>query len=109
MTYSYKAKQDELGVSQETLAKYTAESEEVAYEMAEGLSRVSGSDVAVAITGVAGPDDLSPDKPAGLAYIGLTYKGKTSVTEVRIKSRGRKWNREYFILRMFNEVYQAIK
>ena len=109
VTYSYKAKQDELGVSQETLAKYTAESEEVAYEMAEGLSRVSGSDVAVAITGVAGPDDLSPDKPAGLAYIGLTYKGKTSVTEVRIKSRGRKWNREYFILRMFNEVYQAIK
>ncbi len=109
VTYSYKAKEEELGVSSETLSKYTAESPEVAAEMAEGLSKVSGSDICVAVTGVAGPDDMSPEKPAGLAYIGLTYKGETHVTEVRIRSRGRNWNREYFILRMFNEVYQAIK
>ena len=109
VTYSYRAKEEELGVSGETLNKFTAESPEVAREMAEGLSRVSGSDLCIAITGVAGPDDMSPEKPAGLAYIGLTYKGRTEVKEVRLKSRGRRWNRDYFVLRMFNEVYQAIK
>ncbi len=109
VTYSYKAKEEELGVSPDTLEKYTAESPEVAKEMAEGLSKISGSDLNIAVTGVAGPDDMSPEKPAGLAYIGLTYKGETRVTEIRIKSRGRNWNREYFILRMFNEVYQAVK
>ncbi len=109
VTYSYRAKEEELYVKPETLKKYTAESEEVAVEMAEGLKKKTGSDICISITGVAGPDDLSPDKPAGLAYIGISYMGKTECVEVKRRSKGREYNRIYFALRMVNEVYRLIK
>ena len=109
VTYNWKAKQEELGVSLETLEKYTAESEEVAREMVDGLKEKTGSDFCIAITGVAGPDDMDEDHPAGLAYIGIHYKGETKVIRAWHKSRGRFWNRNFFVLRMLNEVYQLIK
>ena len=109
VTYNWKAKQEELGVSPETLEKFTAESEEVAKEMVDGLKAKTGSDLCIAITGVAGPDDMDEDHPAGLAYIGINYKGETRVIRTWHKSRGRFWNRNFFVLRMFNEVYQLIK
>ncbi|MBR6483870.1 MAG: competence/damage-inducible protein A [Clostridiales bacterium] len=109
VTYNWKAKQEELGVSPETLERFTAESEEVAREMVDGLKAKTGSDLCIAITGVAGPDDMDEDHPAGLAYIGINYKGETRVIRTWHKSRGRFWNRNFFVLRMFNEVYQLIK
>ena len=109
VTYNWKAKQDELGVSLETLEKYTAESEEVAYEMVTGLKEKTGSDLCIAITGVAGPEDIDPERPAGLAYIGITYNGETRVSKVWHRNNGRFWNRNFFVLRMLNEVYQSIK
>ncbi len=109
VTYNWKAKQEELGVSLETLEKYTAESEEVAREMVDGLKEKTGSDFCIAITGVAGPDDMDEDHPAGLAYIGINYKGETKVIRAWHKTRGRFWNRNFFVLRMLNEVYQLIK
>ena len=109
VTYNWKAKQEELGVSLETLEKYTAESEEVAREMVDGLKEKTGSDFCIAITGVAGPDDMDEDHPAGLAYIGIYYKGETKVIRAWHKTRGRFWNRNFFVLRMLNEVYQLIK
>ena len=109
VTYTWRAKREELGVSQETLDKYTAESEQVAREMADGLKAKTGSDLCIAITGIAGPDDMDENRPAGLAYIGLNYKGETRVTRVWRRNNGRFWNRNFFVLRMFNEVYQAIK
>lgn len=75
VTYSGRAKVDELGVSKETLKSFGEVSEETAIEMAEGLHRVSGSDVCIAVTGIAGPDGGSEEKPVGLVYIGLHYKG----------------------------------
>ena len=109
VTYTWRAKKEELGVSQETLDKYTAESEEVAREMVEGLRAKTGSDLCIAITGVAGPEDIDEARPAGLAYIGLNYKGETTVTRVWHRNNGRFWNRNFFVLRMLNMVYQAIK
>jgi len=109
VTYTYRAKNEELGVSLDTLEKYTAESEEVAREMVEGLKAKTGSDLCIAITGVAGPDDMGEDKPAGTAFIGISYNGKTEVKKIFHKSKGRFWNRNFFVLRMLNEVYQLIK
>ena len=109
VTYTWRAKEEELGVSHETLEKYTAESEEVAREMADGLKRKTGSDLCISITGVAGHDDIDENRPAGLAYIGLNYKGETRVIRVWRRSNGRFWNRNFFVLRMLNEVYHAIK
>ena len=109
VTYTWRAKKEELGVSQETLDKYTAESEQVAREMVDGLKAKTGSDLCIAITGVAGPEDLDENRPAGMAYIGLNYKGETTVRRVWRRNNGRFWNRNFFVLRMFNEIYQAIK
>ena len=62
-----------MGVSHETLEKYTAVSKETAAEMAAGAARVSGADVAVSVTGIAGPDGGTKEQPVGLVYICLLY------------------------------------
>ena len=111
-TYTWRAKQEELGVKLETLEKYTAESPEVAKEMAEGLAKKTGSDICISVTGVAGPDDIDEARPAGLAYCGITYKGETKVVKFwhkPHKSNAREYNRYFFALRMFYEIYQLIK
>ena len=62
------------------MEKYKAVSSEVASEMATGAKEVSGADVAVSVTGVAGPS-MEDGKPVGLVYIGCAYKDKVEVRE----------------------------
>ncbi len=71
VTYSNAAKQSRLNVKQETLLKYGAVSRETALEMAEGMRVSSGSNIALSVTGIAGPDGGTKEKPVGLIYIGL--------------------------------------
>ena len=73
VTYSNEAKMKILGVKEETLKRVGAVSEEIAFEMAEGLKNLSGADVAVSVTGIAGPGGGSIEKPVGLVYMGLAY------------------------------------
>lgn len=108
VTYSNRAKMEELGVRAETLQRYGAVSEETAREMAEGLSAVSGSDICVSVTGIAGPDGGTGDKPVGLAYIGLCFRGATTVSRLDPRDTGRHWNRHRAMLRMFHEVYRCV-
>lgn len=70
VSYSNDAKMKRLGVKKETLEKYGAVSEETAREMVIGLD----SDIAIATTGIAGPDGGTPEKPVGLVYIGIRVK-----------------------------------
>ncbi len=72
MPYSYRAKEQLLGVRRETLETYGAVSEETAVEMARGVRRVLQTGVSLAITGIAGPGGGMPDKPVGLVYIALS-------------------------------------
>jgi nicotinamide-nucleotide amidase len=82
VTYANEAKIAELGVPAELLEKHGAVSAEVAQAMAEGALRRSGADLAVAITGIAGPTGGTPEKPVGLVYFCLATKnGKTQVVE----------------------------
>ncbi len=74
VTYSNEAKHKLLGVKEETLAAHGAVSEETALEMCKGLLACSGADVAVSITGIAGPTGGTPQKPIGLVYIGIATK-----------------------------------
>lgn len=71
ITYSNDAKMTNLGVSRKTLLDFGAVSSETALEMAEGALRASNADIAVAVTGIAGPDGGTDDKPVGLVYIGI--------------------------------------
>lgn len=79
VTYSDEAKHINLGVKKETLERYTAVSAEVAEEMAEAKALQIKPDVAVSITGIAGPGGGSADKPVGLVYIGCRVKEKVQV------------------------------
>ena len=80
VTYSNEAKIDMLGVRPETLAANGAVSEEVALEMAEGAILQSRADIALAITGIAGPGG-SEHKPEGRVCFGLARKGLKTLTE----------------------------
>ncbi|NLV75540.1 MAG: competence/damage-inducible protein A [Tissierellia bacterium] len=71
VTYSNKAKIEELGVKKETLNKYGAVSEQVAIEMAMGLLNKTEVDIALSTTGIAGPSGGNEKKPVGLVYIGI--------------------------------------
>ena len=83
VTYSNKAKHKFLRVRNRTLKKYGAVSPQTAWEMAVGAVRVTKSDVALAVTGIAGPDGGTPEKPVGLVYIGCSVKGKVTVKKYR--------------------------
>lgn len=82
VSYANAAKESQLGVSAESLAEYGAVSEEVCREMVLGALSQSGADIAVAVTGIAGPDGGSDEKPVGTVYIGIAKKGE-SVRVVR--------------------------
>lgn len=71
VSYWTSVKADVLGVPQETLDTYGAVSEETARAMAEGARSVTGADIAVSVTGVAGPDPDERGTPVGVVYIGL--------------------------------------
>ncbi len=75
VTYANEAKTAELGVAAELLAAYGAVSEQVARAMAEGALRASGADVAMAVTGIAGPEGGSAEKPVGLVWFAVARRG----------------------------------
>jgi len=88
-TYSNEAKIKILKVNKSVIKKYGAVSKECCKAMVENLSKISKSKINVSITGIAGPDGGTKDKPVGLVYIAIK-KGKTLlIKENRFKSRRR--------------------
>ena len=79
VTYANEAKQSLVGVKAETLEAYGAVSEQTAREMAEGGAKAANADAVLAVTGIAGPDGGTAEKPVGLVYIGCHVNGNTVV------------------------------
>ncbi|MEC8416549.1 MAG: nicotinamide-nucleotide amidohydrolase family protein [Pseudomonadota bacterium] len=71
VTYSNEAKQQELGVSEQTLIKHGAVSEQTVKEMAQGVCHRSGAQIAVTVSGIAGPGGGSEEKPVGTVWFGF--------------------------------------
>ncbi len=95
VTYANEAKEELLGVPHETLEAHGAVSPETARAMAEGIVRRSGSDIGIGITGIAGPDGGTAQKPVGLIYIALS-DGKTTWVTKRSpigRTKSRQWHR----------------
>lgn len=93
ISYANGIKHKVLGVSEDDLNKYGAVSEPVAKQMAQGALKVSGADIAVSVTGIAGPDSDSTGKPVGLVYIGLADKENVWVRKIRTSRTDRSYNR----------------
>jgi nicotinamide-nucleotide amidase len=94
VTYSNEAKAELLGVGTELLSNYGAVSAQVARAMAEGALARSRADVAVSVTGIAGPGGATPGKPVGLVYLALAVKGRDTRVERQQFAGDRKAVRE---------------
>lgn len=81
VTYSNKAKRKLVGVKKSSLLKYGAVSDVVAKEMAKGAAVFTKADVTISVTGVAGPEGGTKEKPVGLVYIACNVKGNIEVKE----------------------------
>ncbi len=77
VTYANEAKQSMIGVPETLIEEFGAVSEQVACAMAEGALTKSNADIAIAVTGIAGPDGGTPQKPVGLVHFGCATKDKT--------------------------------
>lgn len=82
VSYSNDVKMQFLGVRERTLARFGAVSSQTAEEMARGALERFDTDIAVSVTGIAGPKGGSPDKPVGLVYIGVAARDGIIADEV---------------------------
>ena len=110
VTYANEAKHKMLGVSEDTLSNFGAVSRECAYEMAKGLFSLTGADICVSTTGIAGPTGGSNEKPVGLMYSAIYTKNKSQTYKIlldsgiqRIRMKG------LFVQEVLKNIYEFIK
>ncbi len=107
VTYSNKAKRRRLDVNKSTLKKHGAVSRETAREMAIGGVFAADSDVCIAVTGIAGPDGGTEEKPVGLVYMACCFKDKVTVEKYQFKgNRGKV--REQAVVRALDLVRRTV-
>lgn len=109
VTYSNRAKTEMLGVPAALIARTGAVSAEVAQAMAAGTLAHAPVDLAVAVTGIAGPGGGTPDKPVGLVYFGLARRGGTLRAEHHIFSGDRGAVRRATVERALEMVLEALE
>ena len=107
VTYSNKAKRKHLDVSKSTLKKYGAVSRETAREMAIGGAFATDSDICVSITGIAGPDGGTEEKPVGLVYMACCFKDQVAVEKYQFKGNRHKV-REHAAVRALDLVRRTV-
>ena len=84
VSYTNAVKAGVLGVPRDLLEQYGPVSEPVARAMAEGVRRLTGSDLAVSVTGLAGPDGDDRGNPVGTVYVGLSWQGGSLVRRLAL-------------------------
>jgi nicotinamide-nucleotide amidase len=108
VTYSNESKERLLGVPHELLVEHGAVSEPVACKMAEGARKLAGTDYGLSVTGIAGPDGGTEEKPVGLVFVGLSDAGGTFAERLDLSAwarsrdaiRERSANRAFDLLRL---------
>tara|TARA_Y100000590_G_scaffold1364_1_gene1725 strand:+ start:99 stop:569 length:471 start_codon:yes stop_codon:yes gene_type:complete len=89
VTYSNQSKNRLLKVPKQIIKKYGAVSVQCCFSMVNNLSKISKSNVAVSITGIAGPSGGTKQKPVGLVYVGLKKANKVKINRFLFKNKGR--------------------
>jgi nicotinamide-nucleotide amidase len=110
VTYSNDAKIEMLGVSKATLDTFGAVSSETAAEMAAGALAASRAGMALSVTGIAGPDGGSAEKPVGLVWFGTARAGRPVATEKRVfENRGRDFIRRQAVMHAMHMGLKALQ
>ncbi len=109
ITYSNDVKEKVLGVRHETLVAYGAVSEQTATEMAAGIRRVSGADIGIAVTGIAGPGSDGTNKPVGLCFIALNAPDAQICEKIETGRNDREYNRYVTASRALNLVRRYLE
>jgi nicotinamide-nucleotide amidase len=108
VTYSNAAKTELVGVPAELIAEHGAVSGPVARAMAEGAVAHSRADIAISVTGVAGPSGGTARKPVGLVWLGLARRGSPTVAEHQVFAGDRTAIREAAVARAFALIRAAL-
>lgn len=108
VTYSNHSKIQELGVKEDTLNRFGAVSKETAIEMVKGLQRISGSRICISVTGLAGPDGGTDEKPVGLVYVAMAFDDEIKYKEFNLGNRSRSWIRNYTILLILDMINKTL-
>jgi len=91
ITYSNRSKINVLKIPKKLIRKHGAVSEQVCKAMAININKLSKSNISIAITGIAGPNGGSKEKPVGLVYVGIKNANKISIKKYLFKNRGRSY------------------
>ncbi|MBR1763599.1 MAG: CinA family protein [Eubacterium sp.] len=109
VTYANEAKIELLGVKAETILENGVVSEEVAKEMAQGVSKRARSEIGVGVTGVAGPGGGTAKKPVGMVCFGFCINGKTTTFTKRFGEIGRNQVRKSSVEFVYNTLIELLK
>lgn len=108
VTYANEAKMQFINVSADTILKYGVVSEEVAYEMAEGVAKTAKSEVGVGITGVAGPGGGTAKKPIGMVCFGFYINGNVKTYTMQFGEIGRNQVRKSSVEFVFQKLIELL-
>jgi nicotinamide-nucleotide amidase len=108
IAYSYRAKEQMLGVSHDVLLKYGAVSDEIACQMATGAKRNSNVAVTVSATGIAGPEGGMPGKPVGLVHFGWCIDDQVVSCDSEIFKGDRKSVRQQTVLHALEGIFSRL-
>ena len=109
VTYSNESKIKVLKVSKKIIRKYGAVSEQACKAMAKNIARISKSNIAVSITGIAGPSGGSKKKPIGLVYVGVKKGNKISIIKYLFKNKGRSYIQRATVNKCLGLVLSTLK
>ena len=109
ITYSNQAKIKFLKVNRNIIKKYGAVSHECCLAMVNNLSKISKADINVSVTGIAGPNGGTKQKPVGLVYIGIKKGNKTQVNKFFFKNKKRSSIQRATVKKALNLVLRIIK
>ena len=109
VTYSNQSKNSILKVPKQIIKKYGAVSIQCCLSMVNNLSKISESNIAVSITGIAGPSGGTRQKPVGLVYIGIKKSNKVKVNKYLFKNKGRSYIQKATVKKSLELILSALK
>ena len=109
VTYSNQSKIKVLKVSKKIIRKYGTASEQVCKAMAKNVSKIGKTNMSVSVTGIAGPNGGTREKPVGLIYVGIKKGNKISIKKYLFKNKGRSYIQKATVNKCLGLILSALK